>query len=280
MRYLENRMQHPLQIDLLFGLCQKLQQSLNFLRKRVAARTAMVWMLGFGAIGSVTVLAQDKFVFDREGRTIVLEPYAPNILRITFSKDNATATGAPGYGVVGTPSMTGWAHEKDTEGNDVFRSSRLVIQVSADHLLHSRLSQPMPLVPNDPNVADIRDEYLFGPAFLVAPVTEQGATQRSVYLPAGCEWYNYWTNKRIKGGQTLMVNAPIDTIPLFVRAGSIVPLGSSVESAQRKQEIASVRVYPGADASFTLFSDDRNTYSYEKELALSPTFPGTRPATS
>ena len=118
--------------------------------------------------------------------------------------------------------------------------------------------------PNDPKVADVPDEYMFGPAFLVAPVTEQGATHRSVYLPAGCDWYNYWTNERLKGGQTITANAPIDTIPLFVRAGSIIPFGSPVESAQQKQAIASVRVYPGADASFTLFSDDGNTYSYEK----------------
>jgi alpha-glucosidase/alpha-D-xyloside xylohydrolase len=117
---------------------------------------------------------------------------------------------------------------------------------------------------NDPNVAGISDEYMFGPAFLVAPVSEQGATQRSVYLPAGYDWYNYWTNERVKGGQTIVVNAPIDTIPLFVRAGSIVPLGSPVESTQQKQAIAAVRVYPGADGSFTLFSDDGNTYSYEK----------------
>jgi alpha-D-xyloside xylohydrolase len=799
MRYLENRMRHPSKSDLLSGIYQKLRQSLSFLSKRIVARTAMLWMLGFAAIGSV--IAQDsKFVLDREGRTIVLEPYAPNILRITVSKDNATATGAPGYGIVGTPSMTGWVHEKDSEGNDVFRSGRLVIQVSADHLPQSRLSQPMPLddlnlslrehyfggsgsrhiedtvsvttasgkallkmrnwsmVPNilssegtgatqegagyhvsatfdspagehyyglgqqqegnldlrdhrvrcwhdysaiggenvcvpfmissrgygliwdnpskttvdlgfnqrnvwsseigqrvsffviqgedsdeiykgyrqltgithmlpkaaygyiqskaiyptqdqilavakgyrerqlpldvlvvdflnmtkqgeldldptrwpdpaamnqqlhsmgigtllsvwphfapgtryydmlrekgwlihkadgtpdsggfrdaigpnidttnpaaaewfwqvvrdryvkpyhfdyvwldetepdidpatdffsigsgsryynvyplfhtasvydgfrrdfgdsrrvmilaraaylgaqrngtvfwssdiistwdmlkrsiptglnftatgmpywdtdiagffspslpptyhplhkplvdasdvrgtvgnyedypelfvrwfewgafqpvmrahgernhnevwsygkeaepilekylrlryqllpyiysiaygsyetgapfmralfmdfpgDPNVADIRDEYMFGPAFLVAPVTEQGATQRSVYLPAGCEWYNYWTNERIRGGQAIIANAPIDTIPLFVRAGSIIPLGSAVESTAQKQAIASVRVYPGADASFTLFSDDGNTYSYEKGLS-------------
>ena len=121
--------------------------------------------------------------------------------------------------------------------------------------------------PGDPNVADIPDEYMFGPAFLVAPVTEQGATHRSVYLPAGCEWYNYWTNERIRGGQTIIANAPIDTIPLFVRAGSIIPLGSPVESTAQKQAIASVRVYPGADASFTLFSDDGNTYSYEKGLS-------------
>ncbi len=118
--------------------------------------------------------------------------------------------------------------------------------------------------PGDPNVADIRDEYMFGPAFLVAPVTEQGATSRKVYLPAGCDWYNYWTNARIKGGQTITANAPIDTIPLFVRAGSIVPLGAPVLSTHKVQAIATVRVYPGADADFTLYSDDGITYSYEK----------------
>jgi alpha-D-xyloside xylohydrolase len=117
--------------------------------------------------------------------------------------------------------------------------------------------------PDDPKVADLRDEYMFGPAFLVAPVTEQGATNREVYLPAGSDWYNYWTNERVKGGQTITVQAPIDTLPLFVRAGSIVPLGSPVESTHEKQAIAEVRVYPGADANFTLFSDDGMTYAYE-----------------
>jgi alpha-D-xyloside xylohydrolase len=111
--------------------------------------------------------------------------------------------------------------------------------------------------PNDPKVADLRDEYMFGPAFLVAPVTEQGATSREVYLPAGSDWYNYWTNERVKGGQTITVQAPIDTIPLFVRAGSIIPLGAPVESTHEVQAIAKVRVYPGADASFTLFSRRR-----------------------
>jgi len=118
--------------------------------------------------------------------------------------------------------------------------------------------------PNDPYVVDMRDEYMFGPAFLVAPVTEQGATSRQVYLPAGAGWYNYWTNERVKGGQTITVQAPIDTIPLFVRAGSIIPLGAPVESTHEAQAIAKVRVYPGADASFTLFSDDGKTYAYEK----------------
>ena len=73
--------------------------------------------------------------------------------------------------------------------------------------------------PDDPNVADMRDEYMFGSAFLVAPVTEQGATSRWVYLPAGTDWYNYWTDERVHGGQTVEVATPIDTIPLFVRAG-------------------------------------------------------------
>jgi alpha-D-xyloside xylohydrolase len=117
--------------------------------------------------------------------------------------------------------------------------------------------------PGDPKVTDIPDEYMYGPAFLVAPVTEQGATRRTVYLPAGCDWYNYWTNERLHGGQTIVANAPIDTLPLFVRAGSIVPLGSEVDSTQQAQKIASVRVYPGANGSLSLFEDDGKTYAYE-----------------
>jgi alpha-D-xyloside xylohydrolase len=118
--------------------------------------------------------------------------------------------------------------------------------------------------PNDSHVADLRDEYMFGPAFLVAPITDQGATSRNVYLPEGADWYNYWTNERIKGGQTIVVNAPIDTLPLFVRAGSIVPIGMPIESTMQAQAIARVKVYPGANASFNLYDDDGSTYAYEK----------------
>ena len=118
--------------------------------------------------------------------------------------------------------------------------------------------------PQDERVANIGDEYMFGPAFLVAPVTEQGATSRKVYLPAGTDWYNFWTNERVHGGQTITVAAPIDTLPLFVRAGSILPLGVPVESTNEKQAIAKVRVYPGADGDFQLYSDDGTTYDYEK----------------
>ena len=116
----------------------------------------------------------------------------------------------------------------------------------------------------DPKVADIGDEYMFGPALLIAPVTEQGRTTRVVYLPAGADWYNFWTNKRYTGGQSITVDAPIDTLPIFVRAGSILPMGSVVESTNEEQKIATLQVYPGADASFDLYRDDGNTYAYEQ----------------
>ena len=117
---------------------------------------------------------------------------------------------------------------------------------------------------NDPKVADIGDEYMFGPALLVAPVTEQGRTSRTVYLPAGTDWYNFWTNERVHGGETITVNAPIDVIPLFVRAGSIIPMGTVVESTNEVQKIAKVRVYAGANGDFNLYRDDGTTYGYEK----------------
>ncbi|MBB4087344.1 TIM-barrel domain-containing protein [Sphingomonas carotinifaciens] len=118
--------------------------------------------------------------------------------------------------------------------------------------------------PNDPKVATIGDQYMFGPAFLVAPVTDQGVTKRPVYLPAGADWYDYWTNRRYTGGQTIEVAAPIDQVPLFVRAGSIVPMGVQVPSTATKQPLEAIRVYPGRDASFTLYDDDGTTNAYKK----------------
>ena len=120
--------------------------------------------------------------------------------------------------------------------------------------------------PADERVLDDRiatTEYMFGPALLVAPVTEQGSITRQVYLPAGSDWYNYWTNERLHGGQTITAAAPIDIIPIFVKAGSILPLGVPVESTQEKQALQSINVYPGADATFTLYNDDGATYAYE-----------------
>ena len=117
--------------------------------------------------------------------------------------------------------------------------------------------------PNDPNVADIGTEYLFGPAFLVAPVTEQGQTTKRVYLPAGADWYDYWTNEKFHGGQWVDAAAPIERIPLFVKAGSIIPLGADIASTARKQAIAELTVYPGANGTFRLYDDDGRSYGYE-----------------
>ena len=118
--------------------------------------------------------------------------------------------------------------------------------------------------PKDEKAANVVDEYMFGPAILVAPVTEQGATTREVYLPAGSDWYDFWTNKHYTGGQKIVAAAPIETIPLFVKAGSILPLGAAVESTNEEQAIKELRIYPGADAAFTLYTDDGTTYGYEK----------------
>ncbi len=118
--------------------------------------------------------------------------------------------------------------------------------------------------PADARAANVKDEYMLGPSLLVAPVVEQGAITRRVYLPAGTDWYFYWTNQRVHGGQTITVSAPIDTLPLFVRAGSILPQGSPIASTAQPQTIARIRVYPGADADFTLFDDDGVSYGYEQ----------------
>ncbi|MET0320800.1 MAG: glycoside hydrolase family 31 protein [Duganella sp.] len=120
---------------------------------------------------------------------------------------------------------------------------------------------------HDPNVANIGTQYMFGPAFLVAPVTEQGQTEKNVYLPAGADWYNFWTNEKLTGGQWVKVAAPIEQIPVFVRAGSIVPMGSEIQSTASKQTIAEIKVYPGANGEFALYDDDGVSYDYEKGKA-------------
>ena len=122
--------------------------------------------------------------------------------------------------------------------------------------------------PNDPAVATIGDQYMLGRAFLVAPVTDQGATSRRVYLPAGSDWYDWWTNAKLPGGQWITAPAPIDRIPLYVRAGSIVPLGAPIASTETRQPLQEIRVYPGRDAATTLFDDDGVTTKPGREATL------------
>jgi alpha-D-xyloside xylohydrolase len=107
------------------------------------------------------------------------------------------------------------------------------------------------------------DEYLYGPSILVSPVTEPGATSRRVYLPSA-DWYDFWTGGKTRGGRTIDSPAPLDRMPLYVRAGSIVPLGPDMEwSTQKAADPLELRVYPGADADFTLYEDEGDSYRYE-----------------
>lgn len=118
--------------------------------------------------------------------------------------------------------------------------------------------------PTDRRVRDIDDQFMFGPAFLVAPVTDPGATERSVYLPEAEGWYDFWTGQRFEGGKTTLAATPLDRVPIYVRAGSIVPLGPVVENADSQVTGLEVRVYPGADADFDYYSDAGDSYDYEK----------------
>ena len=111
---------------------------------------------------------------------------------------------------------------------------------------------------------EIGDEFLFGPAILVSPVTKEHATERSVYLPYGTAWYDFWTGERLPGGAEVVAAAPIERIPLHVRAGSIVPLGPEVEYAGQAADPIELRIYPGADGDFTLYEDEGDSYRYEQ----------------
>lgn len=108
------------------------------------------------------------------------------------------------------------------------------------------------------------DEFMFGPSLLVAPVVEQGAVSRKVYLPGGTKWFNFWTNEKLDGGQTITVDAPIDVLPLFVKEGSVLPLGEVRQNSKEEQKEIEIRVYSGSQASFCLYSDDGKSYAYEK----------------
>jgi alpha-D-xyloside xylohydrolase len=116
-------------------------------------------------------------------------------------------------------------------------------------------------------------EYMSGKSFLVAPVTEPDIREWNVYLPTSTHWYDFWTGKRFDGGQTINTAIPLDKIPLFVRAGSIVPLGPKVQYAtERNWDHLEIRVYEGADGNFTLYEDENDSYDYEKGIYSTITF--------
>jgi len=108
-------------------------------------------------------------------------------------------------------------------------------------------------------------QYMFGKSVLVAPVTEANASEWNVYLPKSAGWFDFWTGKHFNGGQCIKTDAPLDKIPLFVKAGSIIPMGKIIQYAGEKlADTIEIRVYKGADAKFDLYEDEGDNYNYEK----------------
>ncbi len=136
--------------------------------------------------------------------------------------------------------------------------------------------------PNDKNTHNIGKEYMFGPSILVAPVLESMYVNtiegkqtenyseiktREVYLPKGSDWYDFWTGEKISGGQNVVKPAPIDIIPLYIKAGTILPVGPKVQyAAEKKWDKLEIRIYQGADGEFTLYEDENDNYNYEKGI--------------
>ena len=115
-------------------------------------------------------------------------------------------------------------------------------------------------------------QYMFGKSLLVAPVTEANVNQWNVYLPIDADWFDFWTGKHFAGGQTIKTDAPLDKIPLFVKAGSVIPMGKVIQSSAEKSDTLEIRVYEGADARFELYEDEGDNYNYEKGLYSTITF--------
>lgn len=134
-----------------------------------------------------------------------------------------------------------------SEGNDLFIRP-LMIDFTSDRAVYDR-----------------GGEYMFGKSLLVSPVTAPGVGEWEVYLPEGTEWWDFWTNERTRGGQTIARAVTRDILPVYVRAGSILPFGPEVQySTEKPWDNLEIRVYPGADGTFTLYEDENDNYNYEK----------------
>jgi len=144
----------------------------------------------------------------------------------------------------------------------------------------------------DKKALNINDQYMFGKSLLVCPVTKpmyskkiingndtslvsdfSAVKNEEVYLPKEAEWYDFWTGEKYNGGQIINKASPIDIIPLFVKAGSIVPIGPEVQYATEKTwDSLELRIYEGADGKFTLYEDENDNYNYEKGIYSTITF--------
>jgi alpha-D-xyloside xylohydrolase len=116
---------------------------------------------------------------------------------------------------------------------------------------------------NDKKVQNVGDQYMFGPSILVAPVHEYKATKRNVYLPVNTNWLDFYTGEKYEGGREVTVDAPLDRIPLFVKEGSIIPAGPEIQYTSEKSDPVTLYIFPGKNASFTLYEDEGVNYNYE-----------------
>lgn len=148
-----------------------------------------------------------------------------------------------------------------------YRLMPYVYTAAADaHLRHGAIMRGLVMdFPEDARAREVNDQYLFGRAFLVAPVHQHRARSRQVWLPQGADWYDFNTGARHGGGQAVTADAPLNRMPLFVRAGSIVPTGPAIQhTAEAPDGPITLNVYVGADGSFELYEDEGTTYGYER----------------
>jgi len=116
----------------------------------------------------------------------------------------------------------------------------------------------------DSKAREITDQFMFGPALLVNPVTTYQARSRPVYLPRSSDWYDFWTGTAFVGGQTIEAPAPYESIPLYVRAGSIIPFGPELKyTTEKAADPITLFIYTGANGAFTIYEDEGLNYNYE-----------------
>lgn len=138
----------------------------------------------------------------------------------------------------------------------------------------SSFMNPMQLMfPEDAATELLKDQYMFGSSVLVAPVLRYKAKSRRIYLPAGHKWIDFWTGEQLDGGQKVTKETDLQTLPLYVRAGSILPYALPAQTAKTADwDTLQIRVYPGADATFTLYEDEGDSYRYEQGQYSTITF--------
>ena len=116
----------------------------------------------------------------------------------------------------------------------------------------------------DPRAQEVSDQFMFGPALLINPVATERATQRTLYLPAGTAWIDFWTGKSVPGGQTITAEAPLERIPIYAKAGSIIAYEPPAESTAANPDSLELRIYAGSDGDFSLYEDEGDNYDYER----------------